>query len=68
MRASKKVGGGKRCSHRYLQVHTEADHCSWVKCLHCRKTGPRKHSYMLAVICFATATVNQHPRRRGSKS
>lgn len=54
----------KVCSHRNLVVRTERDRCSWVECLNCPKVGPRKHSYMLALICFATATVNQHPRRR----
>lgn len=53
-----------RCTHRVLRVRTEKDGCSWVECLTCRKTGPCKHSYMLAVICFATQTVNQHPRVR----
>jgi hypothetical protein len=53
----------KRCAHRALVIQTEADGCSWVECIGCGKTGPCKHSYMLALICFATATVNQHPRR-----
>jgi hypothetical protein len=52
------------CTHRHLVVKTEADGCSWVQCTDCRKRGPCKHSYMLAVICFATATVNQHPREK----
>lgn len=57
----------RRCSHRSLVIRTEGDRCSWVQCLDCPKHGPRKHSYMLALICFATATVNQHPRRKRSK-
>lgn len=54
----------KRCSHRFLTVLTEKDRCSWVVCNGCDKRGPRKHSYMLALICFATSTVDQHPRRK----
>ena len=54
----------KRCTHRELVVRTERDRCSWVACRKCGKKGPKKHSYMLALICFATSTVNQHPRRR----
>lgn len=53
-----------RCLHRTITVRTERDRCSWVECCGCRKTGPRKHSYMLALICWATHLVNQHPRRR----
>ena len=52
------------CSHRQLVVKTERDRCSWVQCTKCKKKGPKKHSYMLALICFATSTVNQHPRRK----
>lgn len=51
-----------RCVHRNLIIRTEADRCSWVECSNCPKKGPKKHSYMLALICFATSTVNQHPR------
>lgn len=53
-----------RCTHRVLTVKTERDRCSWVVCNVCGKEGPKKHSYMLALICFATATVDQHPRAR----
>jgi polyferredoxin len=51
-----------KCTHRFLQVRTEKDRCSWATCMDCKKKGPKKHSYMLALICFATATINQHPR------
>lgn len=51
------------CTHRNIEVKTERDRCSWVVCKGCRKRGPKKHSYMLALICFATSTVNQHPRK-----
>ena len=54
----------KRCTHRERVVRTESDRCSWVACRKCGKKGPKKHSYMLALICFATSTVNQHPRRK----
>lgn len=57
----------RRCVHRNLVIRTEGDRCSWVQCLDCPKHGPRKHSYMLALVCFATATVNQHPRPRRVK-
>lgn len=52
------------CSHRNIEVKAERDRCSWAVCRECGKTGPKKHSYMLALICFATSTVNQHPRKR----
>ncbi|HEX5461850.1 MAG TPA: hypothetical protein VFX20_17940 [Steroidobacteraceae bacterium] len=65
--AAKKHTHRRRCSHRNLVVRTEGDRCSWVQCADCRKVGPAKHSYMLALICFATATVNQHPRRKRSR-
>ncbi len=54
----------KRCVHRQLVVKTERDRCSWVHCHGCGKRGPKKHSYVLALIAFAVATVDQHPRVR----
>jgi hypothetical protein len=53
-----------RCTHRYLRVRTEKDRCSWVECQHCGKTGPSKHSYTLAILAWALALTNQHPRKR----
>lgn len=52
----------KRCLHRSLEIRTEKDRCSWVSCRGCRKTGPRKHSYTLALIAWALKLTNQHPR------
>lgn len=52
------------CRHRKLSVKTEADRCSWVECQGCGKKGPKKHSYMLALVAWAVASVNQHPRTR----
>lgn len=54
----------RRCSHRALRVHTESDRCSWVECILCKKEGPKKHSYILALIAFAMKTADQHPRKR----
>lgn len=54
----------KRCAHRQLVVKTERDRCSWVVCSGCKKKGPKKHSYLLALIAFAMQTVDQHPRRK----
>ena len=42
----------KRCPHRNLEVKTEKDRCSWVKCKDCKKRGPKKHSVTLAIIAF----------------
>jgi hypothetical protein len=52
----------KRCHHRTLIVRTEEDRCSWVECAQCKKTGPSKHSYTLALIAWTLHAVNQHPR------
>lgn len=54
----------RRCTHRWLRVLTERDRCSWVTCDQCGKTGPKKHSYLLALVAWALHTVNQHPRAR----
>lgn len=54
----------KRCNHRSIQVKTERDRCSWVQCTQCKKTGPAKHSYTLALIAWALHLTNQHPRRK----
>lgn len=54
----------KKCTHRSIEVKTESDRCNWVQCKSCRKRGPKKHSYMLALVAFAVATVDQHPRTR----
>lgn len=51
-----------RCTHRMLLVATEKDRCSWVQCMTCNKKGPRKHSYLLAVVAWLAAIGNQHPR------
>lgn len=53
----------KRCSHRFLVVKTEKDRCSWVVC-RCGKRGPKKHSIVLALVAFAVAIGDQHPRRK----
>ena len=54
----------KRCLHRALRVRTERDRCSWVECTVCKKQGPKKHSYVLAVLAWAFHVLNQHPRPR----
>lgn len=56
--------GPARCAHRQLQVLTEKDRCSWVRCAKCGKTGPSKHSYTLALLAWALHLTNQHPRKR----
>jgi hypothetical protein len=53
----------KRCAHRKLEVKTEKDRCSWVQCK-CGKRGPKKHSVVLALVAFAVAVGDQHPRRK----
>ena len=53
-----------RCLHRSLQVRTERDRCSWVECSVCKKQGPKKHSYVLAVLAWAFHVLNQHPRTK----
>lgn len=50
------------CSHRFLQVKTESDRCSWVQCEVCKKQGPKKHSYLLAILAWGLHLTNQHPR------
>lgn len=54
----------KRCAHRALAIMTEKDRCSWVVCQRCRKRGPKKHSIVMALVAFAVALGDQHPRRR----
>jgi len=55
------------CSHRILRVRTEADRCSWVECMGCGKTGPKKHSYLLGVVAWLATLGNQHPRQPRTK-
>ena len=52
----------RRCLHRWLTVWTESDRCSWVTCCQCPLTGPRKHSYALAMLAFLVKMGDQHPR------
>lgn len=52
----------KRCSHRLLRIDTEHDRCYWVQCEECLKLGPKKHSYLLAVLAWGLHLTNQHPR------
>jgi hypothetical protein len=52
----------KRCTHRQLVIRTERDRCSWVECALCKKRGPSKHSYLLALLAWALHLTNQHPR------
>lgn len=56
-----------RCYHRVIQIFTEADRCSWVECVRCGKTGPKKHSYLLAILAWGLHLANQHPRKRVTK-
>lgn len=52
----------KRCQHRDLEVKTEKDRCSWVKCRVCKKRGPKKHSVSLAIIAFGLAITSWNAR------
>jgi hypothetical protein len=52
-----------RCSHRHLTIKSEGDRCSWVQCNDCKEAGPRKHSYLLAILAWGLRLTNQHPRR-----
>jgi hypothetical protein len=52
------------CSHRQLEIKTEKDRCSWVKCKGCRKRGPKKHSVVMALMAFAVSLGDRHPRAR----
>ena len=53
-----------RCLHRPLFVRRDPDGCSFVRCKACGKRGPRKHSYILALVAWALATGDQHPRNK----
>jgi hypothetical protein len=52
-----------RCLHRSITVRTEADGRSWVVC-ECGLSGPRKHSYALALMAWVVKLSSDHPRRR----
>jgi hypothetical protein len=49
-----------RCLHRSLTVRTEADGCSWVLC-RCGFSGPRKHSYALALMAWVDEALERSP-------
>lgn len=55
------------CRHRLIEIKTERDACSWVRCKQCSKTGPKKHSYTLALLAWALHLVNMHPRKKDAK-
>lgn len=55
------------CRHRLIEVKTERDACSWVRCKGCGKSGPKKHSYLLAVLAWAMHLTNMHPRKAATK-
>lgn len=55
----------KKCTHRVLELCTEKDRCTWVMCMMCNKTGPKKHSQTMALLAWVLHLANQHPRRRG---
>lgn len=38
-----------RCMHKRRELCTEKDGCYWLKCLHCKARGPKKHSATLAI-------------------
>lgn len=54
----------KRCAHRYIEIKTEKDRCSWGVCCRCKLKGPKKHSVTLALIAFALAMTDMNPRAR----
>lgn len=54
----------RACPHRSLMVHTERDRCSWVECYMCAKTGPKKHSIVMAVLAWLVQVGDQHPRKK----
>jgi hypothetical protein len=47
-----------------ITVRTERDRCSWCVCDLCGKQGPKKHSYLLALIAWGLHLANQYPRAR----
>lgn len=53
-----------RCTHRKIEVKTERDRCSWVCCMKCGKTGPKKHTYGMALLAWVLHLANQHPRKK----
>jgi hypothetical protein len=56
------------CLHRNITVKTERDGCSWVQCQDCPKKGPCKHGYFAALVAYAVASLNRHPRPKRQKA
>ncbi len=54
----------KYCAHKLLEICTEKDRCSWVRCQTCNAKGPKKHSVVLALCAWIIYISNDHPRRR----
>lgn len=54
----------RKCRHWVLELHTEADRCTWVVCAMCGKMGPKKHSQTLALLAWIVHLGNQHPRAK----
>lgn len=52
-----------KCQHRVLHVIRERDRCSYVKCASCGKVGPKKHSYLLALIAWIVRVGDQGIRK-----
>lgn len=53
-----------KCRHRRLVIETERDACSWVRCVACKKEGPKKHSYGLALMAWLVSLADGHPRAK----